>query len=100
MSPEARLSIACAARWPVIDMPMSCPEPDGSLSPACRSLLDALPPASAPEGVSAEALALGTGLPLYRVRSLLGEAGGAGLVVDQGGLFRRTEAGDRLLAST
>lgn len=100
MSSDARRSIACTERWPVIDLPMSCTEADGSLSPACRSLLDALPPFSAPEGVSAEALALGTGLPLYRVRSLLREASAAGLVVDQDGLLRRTDAGDHLLAST
>lgn len=79
---------------------MSCPEPDGSLNASCRNLLEAMPAHDAPEAVSAEALALGTGLPLYRVRAMLHEAGVAGLVLEQASLFRRSEAGDRLLTTS
>ena len=78
---------------------MPCPELDGSLDPACRSLLEAMPASDTAQAVSAEALALGTGLALYRVREMLREAGVGGYVRELDGLFRRTEAGDRLVAA-
>ena len=100
MAQKRRGSIASAAEWPAdAALTMPCPETDGALNPACRSLLEAMPGADATVAVSAEALALGTGLPLYRVRAVLAEAIAAALVVEQGGFYRRSEAGERALAA-
>lgn len=78
---------------------MPCPEIDGSLDPACRSLLEAMPASDAAQAVSADALALGTGLALYRVREMLREARDGGYILEHDGQFRRSQAGDRLVAA-
>ncbi len=79
---------------------MPCLNPDGTLSPTARRILGALPETASPEAVSAEVLALETGLPLFRVRASVREALNGGLVVEQAGLLRRTALADDLLAKS
>ncbi len=79
---------------------MPCLNPDGTLSPTARIILGSVPAAMSPEAVSAEVLALETGLPLFRVRASIREALNARLVVESVGLLRRTAYGDELLAKT
>ena len=54
---------------------MACVNPDGTLTPSARKILEALTSASRPE-----AIAVATGVPLFRVRSSLRELEAAGLV--------------------
>ncbi len=76
---------------------MACMNPDGSLSPSGRTLLEALGPSGTAGPRTAAELAGAVGLPLFRVRSSLREAGAAGLVVEAEDGVRRTPAGDEAL---
>jgi hypothetical protein len=77
---------------------MACINPDGTLSPTGRTLLKAMPGRSDPEPISADALSQRTGVPLFRVRASIREFLGAGLVSDDTFLYRRTDAGEEVLA--
>jgi len=79
---------------------MACINPDGTLSPTGRTLLRAMPGPSDPEGLSSDLLSQQTGVPLYRVRASVREFLGAGLINDEQFLYRRTSAGDEVLART
>jgi hypothetical protein len=76
---------------------MACVNPDGSLSPTGRQLLEALGPSDAPAGLTAPELAAAVGVPLFRVRSSVRDAAAAGLVIDDEAGIRRTAEADRLL---
>lgn len=76
---------------------MACVNPDGTLSPTGRRLLEALGPAAAPAELTAPKLAATLGVPLFQVRASLREAVAAGLVVDDAEGIRRTARADRLL---
>jgi predicted transcriptional regulator len=67
---------------------MPCVKPDGSLSTSGRLMLEAVRP-----GSTAEDVANVTGMPLYRVRSILRELVDADYVNEEGERFTQTEQG-------
>jgi len=67
---------------------MPCVRPDGSLSTSGRLMLEAVHPGSTEEDVANV-----TGMPLYRVRSILRELVAADYVSEEGERFTQTEPG-------
>jgi DNA-binding IclR family transcriptional regulator len=74
---------------------MACINPDGTLSPSARSVLESLQsPGSLAE------LVRKTGLPLYRIRMSLRELVEAGLLAETDGMYQATPVGlERLQAA-
>ena len=68
---------------------MACIDPDGTLTPTGYLLLKGLAEQPRPP----EDIAKHLGEPLFRVRGSLRELAGADLIVEEGGLYRVTEAG-------
>ena len=71
---------------------MACVNPDGTITPTAKSLLQGLTEPLAPETIASK-----LGVPLFRVRSSLRELETAGLVSEAEGLFRTTEKGRGLI---
>ncbi len=67
---------------------MACINPDGTLTRPGRAILNAMREPATLEQVSA-----GSGVPLYRVRSVIRELLDAGLVVKNGEMYQATEQG-------
>jgi predicted transcriptional regulator len=67
---------------------MACVKPDGTLSTSGKLMLAAVQTDSTAEDVAAS-----TGMPLYRVRSVLRELVMAGFVAETNGRFSQTEKG-------
>ncbi|HET9011332.1 MAG TPA: hypothetical protein VFN38_05920 [Gemmatimonadaceae bacterium] len=76
---------------------MACVNPDGSLTPVAEKVLRALAASTVAE--TAQAVALATGLPIYRVRASLRELEDAGLLTGEPGPRRVSAAGLAKLAS-
>lgn len=74
---------------------MACINPDGTLTAIARAVLGTLEGAT--KGITPDALAHGTGLPLYRARASLRELGAAELVAESGGDWRITALGREAL---
>jgi hypothetical protein len=73
---------------------MGCINPDGTMEPAARALLQALRTPRTPDELSREIK-----YPLYRIRSLLRETAEAGLVSEGGGGHALTAAGKERVAA-
>jgi predicted transcriptional regulator len=71
---------------------MACVNPDGTITPTAKSLLQTLEKPLSPEEIGAK-----IGVPLFRVRSSLRELESAGLVSEAEGRFRTTDEGRKLV---
>lgn len=72
---------------------MGCINPDGTLAPSARTVLEFLKLPKTPVEVAQH-----TGMPMYRVRMSLRELSEAGLLSETDGLYQITEAGlERLM---
>lgn len=67
---------------------MGCINPDGTLAPSARTVLEFLKLPKTPVEVAQH-----TGMPMYRVRMSLRELSEAGLLSETDGLYQITEAG-------
>lgn len=67
---------------------MGCINPDGTLAPSARTVLEFLKSPKNPLEVAQH-----TGMPMYRVRMSLRELSEAGLLSETDGLYQITEAG-------
>jgi predicted transcriptional regulator len=67
---------------------MACINTDGTISTMAQALLRSLESPRSPEEAAAQA-----GVPLFRVRASLRELAGAGLIEEDSGRYRITEAG-------
>lgn len=67
---------------------MGCINPDGTLAPSAKTVLEFLKSPKTPVEVAQH-----TGMPMYRVRMSLRELSEAGLLSETDGLYQITEAG-------
>ncbi len=70
---------------------MACVNPDGTITPTAKALLQSLESPLTPEEIAAK-----IGAPLFRVRSSLRELAGADLVSESEGRYRTTDKGREL----
>ena len=76
---------------------MACVNADGTLAPVAAQVMRAV--AASGSAATAAAIALATGLPLYRARATLRELVTAGFVVDEAGAHRLSDTGRARLAA-
>lgn len=67
---------------------MGCINPDGTLAPSAKTVLEFLKTPKTPVEVAQH-----TGMPMYRVRMSLRELSEAGLIIESNGSYKITDAG-------